>query len=39
MKKIIHMSDPHTGTDDLSERLRRVVDNLIFEKGDKAGEE
>ena len=36
MKKIIHMSDLHVGYRNFDERYRVLIDNLIFEKGDKA---
>lgn len=35
MKRIIHMSDLHVGHEDLGDRFRMIVKNLIFEKGDK----
>lgn len=38
MKKIIHMSDLHVGYENLGDRFRTIIRNLIFEKGDKANE-
>ena len=38
MKKIIHMSDLHVGFEDLGERFHQIINNLISEKGDHAGE-
>lgn len=38
MKRIIHMSDLHVGYEDFGERFCTIVDNLIFEKGDKASD-
>ncbi|MHC4518162.1 MAG: metallophosphoesterase family protein [Planctomycetota bacterium] len=35
MKKIIHMSDLHVGHENLGDRFRLIVRNLVFEKGDK----
>jgi 3',5'-cyclic AMP phosphodiesterase CpdA len=37
MKKIIHMSDLHVGFGDLGGKFRHIVDNLIAEKGGRAG--
>jgi 3',5'-cyclic AMP phosphodiesterase CpdA len=37
MKKIIHMSDWHVGYRAFDKRMDILIDNLITEKGDKAG--
>ncbi|MCD4781756.1 MAG: metallophosphoesterase [Candidatus Omnitrophica bacterium] len=38
MKKIIHMSDWHIGYRAFDKRMDVVIDNLIIEKGDRAGQ-
>ena len=37
-KRIIHMSDPHVGHEDLGNRFRAIVRRLICEEADKASE-
>lgn len=38
MKRIIHLSDLHVGYKDFDQRFKMIIDNLIFEKGDKSQE-
>ncbi len=38
MKKIIHLSDLHVGYRGFEKRFSMVVDNLVFEKADKASQ-
>lgn len=38
MKKIIHLSDLHVGCGGFKKRFSMVVDNLVFEKSDKASQ-
>jgi len=38
VKKIIHISDLHVGFEDLGERFHQMINNLVSEKGDHAGD-
>jgi 3',5'-cyclic AMP phosphodiesterase CpdA len=38
MKRIVHMSDIHVGFEDLNERFKTAIENLISEKGNQASE-
>ncbi len=38
MKKIIHMSDPHIGYEDLDRRFAMIIERLAMEKGDRPGD-